>query len=88
MPPKISLVRRAQFFEAARPHLQGDKNGRPYEEIAVELGMSEGALRVAVHRLRRRYGELLRAEIARTLDDPEQVGEELRNLREILRKAG
>jgi RNA polymerase sigma-70 factor (ECF subfamily) len=42
--------------------------------------MTEGALRVAVHRLRRRYRELLRDEIARTLSDPRQLEEELRAL--------
>jgi len=47
-----------------RPHLQGDRNGRPYAEIAADLGMSEGAVKVTVHRLRLRYGELLRTEVA------------------------
>jgi hypothetical protein len=47
--------------------------------------MSKGALRVAVHRLRRRYGELLRLEIAHTVAGPEEVAEEMRHLRESLR---
>ena len=42
--------------------------------------MAEGAVRIAVHRLRRRYRELLRAEIAQTLSDPAQVEEEMRAL--------
>jgi RNA polymerase sigma-70 factor (ECF subfamily) len=46
--------------------------------------MDEGAIRVAVHRLRKRYRELLRDEIAQTLDDPAQVADELRSLQAAL----
>jgi RNA polymerase sigma-70 factor (ECF subfamily) len=42
--------------------------------------MSEGALTTAVHRLRRRYGELLRAQIAQTVSSPDEIGAELRHL--------
>jgi len=66
------------------PHLQGDRNGRPYAEIAANLGMSEGAVKVAVHRLRHRYGELLRAELARTVGREEEVEDELRHLLEVV----
>jgi RNA polymerase sigma factor (sigma-70 family) len=72
------------FFKCVQTHLQGDRNGRSYGEIAAELGMSEGALKVAVHRLRRRYGELLRAEIARTILKEEEVAEELDCLMRIV----
>jgi len=51
-----------------------------YEETARLLGMNEGAVRVALHRLRRRLGELLRSEIAHTVTRPEQVDEEIRYL--------
>lgn len=51
-----------------------------YEETAKRLGMNEGAVRVALHRLRRRLGELLRSEIAHTVSGPEQVDEEIRHL--------
>jgi DNA-directed RNA polymerase specialized sigma24 family protein len=54
-----------------------DAEARPYLEVARALGMSEGAVKVAVHRIRRRYRELLRAEVAQTLARPEQVEEEL-----------
>ncbi len=47
---------------------------------AASLGLSEGAVRVAQHRLRRRFGELLREEVARTVASPEEVDEEIRNL--------
>ena len=51
-----------------------------YEETARLLGMNEGAVRVALHRLRRRLGELLRSEIAHTVTRPEQVDDEIRYL--------
>jgi RNA polymerase sigma factor (sigma-70 family) len=49
-------------------------------EAARTLGLSEGAVRVAVHRLRQRYRQLLRAEIAQTVDDPSEVDAEIRRL--------
>jgi RNA polymerase sigma-70 factor (ECF subfamily) len=56
----------------------------PYGELAAELHMSEGALRMAVHRLRGRYRELLRSEIADTVLNGEEVEEELRYLFRVL----
>lgn len=56
----------------------------PYAELAARLKLSEGALRVAVHRLRQRYRELLRAEIAHTVADAGEVEEELRYLFRVL----
>jgi RNA polymerase sigma-70 factor (ECF subfamily) len=53
--------------------------------IAERLGVTEGAARVAVHRLRRRYAHLLRSEIAATLDDPGEVEDEIRALFAALR---
>ena len=47
---------------------------------AARLGSTEGAARVAAHRLRRRYGELLRQEIAATLADPAEIDDEIRDL--------
>ena len=45
-----------------------------YREVAEELGMTEGAVKVAVHRMRRRYRDLLKEEIAQTVTGPEDVG--------------
>jgi RNA polymerase sigma-70 factor (ECF subfamily) len=53
--------------------------------MAEQLGMTEAAVKVAVHRLRQRYGELLRAEIARTVATPAEVNEELRYLVSVIR---
>lgn len=71
---------KATFFEHVKPFLMVGKGAIPYAQAAEELGLAEGAVRVAVHRLRRRYRELLREEIAQTLSDPAQAGEELQAL--------
>jgi len=67
-------------FRHLKDFLQGDAAAAPYAETAQALGMSEGAVKVAVHRLRRRYRDLLREEIARTVERPEEVEEEIRDL--------
>jgi hypothetical protein len=54
---------------------------------ARELDLSEGAVKVAVHRLRKRFRELVKAEIAQTVDSPAQIQEELRYLVEVLARA-
>jgi RNA polymerase sigma-70 factor (ECF subfamily) len=56
-----------------------------YAKVAASLQMTEGALKVAVHRLRKRYGELIRAHIAQTVTRPEEVEEELQYLFTVLR---
>lgn len=68
------------LFEALKSTLTGDKNAQPYSEIGAKLGMNEGAVKVAVHRLRHRYREALRAEIAATVANPDEVDDELRHL--------
>ena len=60
--------------------LTGDDGRGRYKQLAAELEMSESAVKVAVHRLRRRFGDLLREEVAHTVEGPEQVEEELRHL--------
>jgi RNA polymerase sigma-70 factor (ECF subfamily) len=79
----VTAGREALFDGAKRFLTIGDK-ATPYATAAAELGMEEGALRVAVHRLRKRYRELLRDEIAQTLCDPSLVAEELRSLQAAL----
>jgi RNA polymerase sigma-70 factor (ECF subfamily) len=69
-----------RLFGALKSRLTGDAGGARHARTAGELGLSEGAVKVAVHRLRQRYRELLREEIAQTLDDPAQVEEEIRAL--------
>lgn len=72
------------LFERLRPHLTGDDEAAPYDELARASGGTPGALKVAVHRLRRRYGELLREEVAGTLADPAEIDAELLALRSAL----
>ena len=75
---------RTELFEALRPHLTGAK-GRPgYEEIGAPLGMSVSAMTSAMHRMRRRFGELLREEVAATVERPEEIEEELRYLIQVV----
>jgi DNA-directed RNA polymerase specialized sigma24 family protein len=71
-------------FESLEVFLSGEKHPASYAEAARKLERSEGAVRVAVHRLRARYGELLRLTIAETLTDPADVDGELRHLFAVL----
>ncbi|MHB8520613.1 MAG: RNA polymerase sigma factor [Limisphaerales bacterium] len=71
---------KSKFFEHLKPFLMVGKGAIPYAQAATNLDLTEGAVRVAVHRLRRRYRELLRDEIAQTLSQPDQIDEELRAL--------
>jgi RNA polymerase sigma-70 factor (ECF subfamily) len=68
------------LFERLKVFLAGEKGTPSYDQVARELGSTEGAVRVSVHRLRKRYRELLCAEIARTVHDPGQIGDEIRDL--------
>ncbi|MCW5558644.1 MAG: sigma-70 family RNA polymerase sigma factor [Verrucomicrobiae bacterium] len=72
------------LFAALRDKMQGDRTGRPYAELASELQLSEGSLRVAVHRMRGRFGEILRGEIARTVHSEAEVQDEIRYLLRIV----
>jgi RNA polymerase sigma-70 factor (ECF subfamily) len=72
------------LFKEVRNLLSGERDGGAYAGIAKRLGMNEGAVRVAVHRLRQRYGELLREEVAQTVETPEEVEDEMKYLLEAL----
>jgi RNA polymerase sigma-70 factor (ECF subfamily) len=72
-------------FETLKIFLTGESGAPPYEQIARRLGTSEGAVKVAVHRLRQKYRELLRAEIAQTVAQQEDVDDELNTLLAALR---
>jgi RNA polymerase sigma-70 factor (ECF subfamily) len=71
---------RDDLFLVLKDTLSGGRSGIPYRELGVRLAMSEGAVKVAAHRLRQRYREALREEIASTVSGPEEVEEELRHL--------
>jgi RNA polymerase sigma factor (sigma-70 family) len=74
---------RPEHFERLKGFLLGHSDA-PYAALAQEMNTSEGALKVAVHRLRKRYRELLRQEIADTVADPAEVESELRYLATVL----
>ena len=72
------------LFEALARCLTGADDALPYAELAGRLDRTESAVRSAAHRLRRRYGELLRSEVAHTVSGPAEVDEELRHLLSVL----
>jgi RNA polymerase sigma-70 factor (ECF subfamily) len=71
---------KSRLFDRLKGFLLKDKSAGGYGQAAQELGMTEGAVKVAVHRLRQRHRELLREEIAQTVHDPGQIDEEIRDL--------
>ena len=73
-----------RLFEALKPCLTGRSELQPYAALAEQLGTTEGAVKVAVHRLRDRYRERLRAEIAHTVASPAEVDSEMRHLFRVL----
>jgi RNA polymerase sigma-70 factor (ECF subfamily) len=71
---------KSELYEQLKPFLMMGEGALPYAKAATDLKMTEGAVRVAVHRLRHRYRELLRQEIAQTLSDPSHAEEEMQAL--------
>jgi RNA polymerase sigma factor (sigma-70 family) len=81
---EYSTEGKAEQFDAMQVHLSGERGPNAYAESAARLGMTEGAVRVGVHRMRRRMGESLRAEIAHTVADASEVEGELKHLLAVL----
>jgi len=78
------LAGKGEVFDALQVYLTGEKGLPPYRETADQVGLSLDAIKKAVERLRRRYGELLREQIAHTVTNPIEVDEEIRYLRSVL----
>jgi RNA polymerase sigma-70 factor (ECF subfamily) len=74
-----------ELFEQLHPYISRDASPPVHRDLALALKISEGATKVALHRLRKRYGECIRQEIARTLGSSAEVEEEVRHLFEVLR---
>jgi len=75
---------KAALFAALNPCLVGERTSQPYADLAKSLGTTESMVKSAVHRLRQRYRQLLRDEIANTVASPDEVDEEMRYLFSIL----
>jgi len=71
---------RTQFFNCLKERLYGERAGISYREVAVTLGMTEVAVKAAAYRMRQRYRELVRREISQTVDTPDQIDQEIREL--------
>ena len=74
---------KAELFEQLKNLQPGEHSGRSYSEIGATLGLTEQAVKNAVHSFRRRYGKLVREEIAQTVDGPGAVEAEVRDLMQI-----
>ena len=77
---------KGDLFDRLAGLLSGERSEARHRELGATMGLSEGALKVAVHRLRRRFGELVREEIAQTVGTAEDVGDEVSFLRAVLRE--
>lgn len=77
---EFAAANRQVLFEQLKPFLAAGRHSGGYAEVATELGMTEGAVKTAVHRLRRRWRRLLREEIAQTVANPDDIDEEIRYL--------
>ena len=72
-------------FDRLRGFLTGEQPMPSHRQVAADLEVTEDAVKMAVHRLRKRFARVLRAEIAQTLDEPEGVEDEIRHLLSVLR---
>ena len=82
---EFTRARRTALFELMKDHLLASRPGTPLAAVAASAGMSEGAVKVAVHRMRNRFRALLRDEIAATVESPEEIDAEVRHLMTALR---
>jgi len=81
-------TQRGALFEAIEGFLTSEPPSASYAQIATRLDMQEGALKTAIHRLRRRYREFCREEVAQTVADPAEIEAELRYLCEVVSDVG
>jgi len=75
---------KSELFNALRQTLAGSSQRQPYALLAGQLKMKEGAVKTAVHRLRKRYRQILEAEIANTVASPDEVREEMAYLLRVV----
>ncbi|MBI2928084.1 MAG: sigma-70 family RNA polymerase sigma factor [Verrucomicrobia bacterium] len=75
---------KAILYDELKPFLSGDKNVPPYAEVATRLGLGEGAVKSAIHRLRLRQRELIREQVANTVSTAAEIDDEIRHLIAVL----
>lgn len=81
---EYSVAGKQSEYDRLKDHLTADRGAIPYAELAGALQLSEGAVRVAVHRLRKRFRDLFRAAVAETVSCPAEAEDELRHVVEVL----
>jgi len=81
---EMSSAGNTELFNRLKQFLSAESHPGAYAEAAAGLGMTQGAVGVAVHRLRQRYGELVRAEIAHTVANPAEIEDEMRYLIQLM----
>ena len=81
---RFAQAGKTEHFETLKPWLIGDVESLSQADAAAELGISTGAVKVAIHRMRQKFGEAIRREIAETVDTEDEIAGELRYLIEVL----
>ena len=80
---ELNAEGKPKTFDLLSPFLAGDKPAMSYEEVAKKLGISLGAVKTQIHRLRQRFAAAARSEVMQTVAAPHEVDEELRQLRRV-----
>jgi RNA polymerase sigma-70 factor (ECF subfamily) len=75
---------RGELFDALQAHLWGDSESIGYAQLAERFGLTLANVKVTAHRLRQRYRELLREEIAHTVGSPDQIDDEIQHLMKVV----
>ena len=81
---EFGLAGRVELFDQLKSHLWAEDDATPYAQLATRFNMTMVAIKVTVHRLRERYRDLARDEIAQTVTDPAEVDDEIRHLLRVL----
>ncbi len=74
---EMDVAEKRPLYDRLRPSLLGSEDAPSYKAIALDLGLSEGAVKMAAHRLRARYRQRLRDEIGRTVADEAEIDDEI-----------
>jgi len=83
---ELASAGKQRLFAELKGHLWGEPGAASYADLSGRLGMSEGALKVTVHRLRQRFRDLLREEVAHTVADAAETDDELQHLIAVVRQ--